>query len=107
MMSFKRGSYLVSLRLRPPVWRPTYALALLNLPDEPIAPSIHALALARAHGKPRRLRIEVIECLSIPIHVKIESRSHVDLVEQLRAGVLEDARVLDGLVIAPRAPRES
>ena len=73
---------------------------LLNLPDEPIAPGIHALALARAHGKPRRLRIEVIECLSIPIHVKIESRSHVDLVEQLRAGVLEDARVLDRLVVA-------
>ena len=73
---------------------------LLNLPDEPIAPGIHALALARAHGKPRRLRIEVIECLSIPIHVKIESRGHVDLIEQLRAGVLEDARVLDGLVVA-------
>ena len=73
---------------------------LLNLPDEPIAPGIHALALARAHGKPRRLRIEVIECLSIPIHVKIESRGHVDLIEQLCAGVLEDARVLDGLVVA-------
>ena len=73
---------------------------LLDLPDEPIAPGIHALALARAHGKPRRLRIEVIECLSIPIHVKIESRGHVDLIEQLRAGVLEDARVLDGLVVA-------
>ena len=73
---------------------------LLDLPDEPIAPGIHALALARAHGKPRRLRIEVIECLSIPIHVKIESRGHVDLIEQLCAGVLEDARVLDGLVVA-------
>ena len=54
---------------------------LLNLPDEPIAPGIHALALARAHGKPRRLRIEVIECLSIPIHIKIESRGNIDLVE--------------------------
>ena len=73
---------------------------LLDLPDEPIAPGVHALALARAHGKPRRLRIEVIECLSIPIHVKIESRGHVDLIEQLRASVLEDARVLDGLVVA-------
>ena len=58
--------------------------------------------MASAHLKARGCGVQVIQDAIVPGQVEVERRGHIDLVEQQRARMLEDPRVLERLVVALR-----